>query len=157
MEYYDLPIDVKTLIESIDECLKEKDYLKIYLFISNYVKMIPSINRSLYFDIVLSHISKFMSKDDICVKLANNTIYINKKLLELNKYLLKKARQIEDENEEKNEELLILIKNFWLISHYETDCGLTNLPAERTYYYDKNKTQIEELFKQNEELKLSIK
>ena len=110
MEYYDLPIDVKTLIESIDECLKEKDYLKIYLFISNYVKMIPSINRSLYFDIVLSHISKFMSKDDICVKLANNTIYINKKLLELNKYLLKKARQIEDENEEKNEELKLSIK-----------------------------------------------
>ena len=157
MEYYDLPIDVKFLIESIDECIKEKDYEKMYLFIIYYSDMIPSINRGLYFDIVLSHLSKFMNKDDLCVKLANNNIYINKKLLELNKYLLKKAKQIEDEYDEKNEELLILIKNFWLISYYENDCGHANLNAERTYYYDKNKTQIEELFKQNEELKLSIK
>ena len=157
MEYYDLPIDVKFLTESIDECIKEKDYEKMYLFIIYYSDMIPSINRGLYFDIVLSHLSKFMNKDDLCVKLANNNIYINKKLLELNKYLLKKAKQIEDEYDEKNEELLILIKNFWLISYYENDCGHANLTTERTYYYDKNKTQIEELFKQNEELKLSIK
>ena len=119
--------------------------------------MIHSINRSLYFEIVLCYISKFINNDDVCVKLSNNTININKKLLELNKYLLKEIKQLEDESSEKSKNLLILIKNFWLISYYETDCGLTNIPSGRTYYYDKNKTQIEELFKQNEELKLSIK
>ena len=157
MDYYDIPLDTKTLLESIDECLREKDYLKIYLFITKYGKMIPSINRSLYFEIILSNISKFMNKDDVCVKLANNTININKKLLELNKYLLKEIKQLEDESSEKGKEILTLIKNFWLITYYETDCGLTNISKERTYYYDKNRTQIEELFKQNEELKLSIK
>ena len=157
MTYNDIPIDTKILLESIDECLETKDYEKIYLYNTYYCKMIPSINRSLISEIILSHISKFMNKDDVCVKLSNNTININKKLLELNKYLLKEIKQITSLTDEKNEELLILIKNFWLITYYETDCGLTNIPKERTYYYDKNKTQIEELFKQNEELKLSIK
>ena len=157
MKYGDFPLDVKKLLESIDESLQENDDLKTYLFITSYGKMIHSINRSLYFDIVLSYISKFINNDDVCVKLANNTISINKKLLELNKYLLKAIKQLEDESSEKSKELLTLIKNFWLITYYEMDCGLTNIPRERTYYYDKNKNQIEELFKQNEELKLSIK
>ncbi len=157
MENSEFPADVSLLLESIEECLREKDYLKIYIFITKYGKMIHSINRSLYFEIVLCYISKFINNDDVCVKLSNNTININKKLLELNKYLLKEIKQLEDESSEKSKNLLILIKNFWLISYYETDCGLTNIPSGRTYYYDKNKTQIEELFKQNEELKLSIK
>ena len=149
MENSEFPADVSLLLESIEECLREKDYLKIYIFITKYGKMIHSINRSLYFEIVLCYISKFINNDDVCVKLSNNTININKKLLELNKYLLKEIKQLEDESSEKSKNLLI--------SYYETDCGLTNIPSGRTYYYDKNKTQIEELFKQNEELKLSIK
>ncbi len=140
MEYDDFPLDTKMLLESIDSCFKENDDLKTYLFITSYDKMIPSINRRLYFEIVVSYISKFMNNDDVCVKLANNTININKKLLELNKYLLKEIKQLEDESSEKGKEILTLIKNFWLITYYETDCGLTNIPRERTYYYDKNKT-----------------
>ena len=59
MTYNDIPIDTKILLESIDECLETKDYEKIYLYNTYYCKMIPSINRSLISEIILSHISKF--------------------------------------------------------------------------------------------------
>ena len=39
MEYYDIPLDTKTLLESIDLCIKEKDYLKTYLFLTSYGEM----------------------------------------------------------------------------------------------------------------------
>ena len=76
MENSEFPADVSLLLESIEECLREKDYLKIYIFITKYGKMIHSINRSLYFEIVLCYISKFINNDDVCVKLSNNTIKI---------------------------------------------------------------------------------
>ncbi len=119
--------------------------------------MIPQLNRQLYLEILLNHLSKFINREDICLKIANNTITINKKLLELNKYLLTKIKQIKQPTDEQNYLLLTLIKNFWLISHYETDCALVNINPERTYYYDKNKQEITAKFAQNEELKLSIK
>ena len=126
MDYIGLPDDVLFLVKDIDQCLLAKDYERTYFLIISYGKMIPQLNRQLYLEILLNHLSKFINREDICLKIANNTITINKKLLELNKYLLTKIKQIKQPTDEQNYLLLTLIKNFWLISHYETDCALVN-------------------------------
>ena len=155
MDYSIFPNELEDLLIAMDKAIIDEDYLKVKAFLIEYRKTILRLNLGNYYHIFISWISKLFNNDDVCVKLADSSIRISKCLLELNRFLLNSIKK--DVNQYNDVVLLNLVQNYFMIDYLEGDLIMSNVDKDRTYYYDKNRREIDSLFLKNEELKLSIK
>ena len=155
MDYSIFPNELEDLLIAMDKAIIDEDYLKVKAFLIEYRKTILRLNLGNYYHIFISWISKLFNNDDVCVKLADTSIRISKCLLELNRFLLNSIKK--DINQYNDVVLLNLVQNYFMIDYLEGDLIMSNVDKDRTYYYDKNRREIDSLFLKNEELKLSIK